>query len=289
MWLYWCLGSTVISGFTSIFMKKCSSNESKRLAIMGLFTYHSIMAIVSFLLKPDIVLKLDIVNLLSMLPGIIMQSIGFYCAISCVKYGKVAITSSIKKCNTVVIFLLGIVLLQEEFTLLQIIVSAILIILSILLAKPKNGLTSIDRKLERKSNLYAYGYVLFNGISKIFNKVYVTSFEDPLYVLFNYAIMIMIGIFIYCLITKKWDYINIRKIKEKKYFLLQSFTDTSSSIFSRFSMLEGDISVISVINASSIVITILASRLLLKEKMSWKKYAMMVGIFVCVLILTLIK
>lgn len=256
---------------------------------MGLFTYHSIMAIVSFLLKPDIVLKLDIVNLLSMLPGIIMQSIGFYCAISCVKYGKVAITSSIKKCNTVVIFLLGIVLLQEEFTLLQIIVSAILIILSILLAKPKNGLTSIDRKLERKSNLYAYGYVLFNGISKIFNKVYVTSFEDPLYVLFNYAIIIMIGIFIYCLITKKWDYINIRKIKEKKYFLLQSFTDTSSSIFSRFSMLEGDISVISVINASSIVITILASRLLLKEKMSWKKYAMMVGIFVCVLILTLIK
>lgn len=45
MWLYWCLLSTVISGFTSIAMKKCSNNEQKRLAIMGLFSYHSIMII----------------------------------------------------------------------------------------------------------------------------------------------------------------------------------------------------------------------------------------------------
>ena len=27
MWLYWCLLSTIISGFTSIAMKKCSNNE----------------------------------------------------------------------------------------------------------------------------------------------------------------------------------------------------------------------------------------------------------------------
>lgn len=289
MWLYWCLLSTVISGFTPIAMKKCSNNEQKRLSIMGLFSYHFIMIIVSLVTNPEFILNLNLIHILKMLPGASMQAIGFYCAFSCTKYGKVAITSSIKKCNTVVIFMLGIIVLKEDFTILQIIISATLIFLSIMLAKSKKDKTVIDKKLERKSILYAYGYVLFNGISKILNKVYVTSFENPLYVIFNYAIITIIGVLIYCTITKKWNYIDIRKINGKRYFLLQSLTDTSSSIFSRFSMLNGNISVISVINTSSIVITVLASRFILKEKITWKKYLMILGIFICVLILSLIK
>lgn len=289
MWLYWCLLSTFISGFTSIAMKKCSNNEQKRLAIMGLFSYHFIMLAVSLVTNPEFILNLNLIHILEMLPGATMQAIGFYCAFSCAKYGKVAITSSIKRCNTVVIFILGIMVLREDFAIVQIIISAILIFLSIMLAKSKNDKTVIDKKLERKSILYAYGYVLFNGISKILNKVYVTNFENPLYVIFNYAIITIMGVLIYCIITKKWEYIDIRNINGKKYFLLQSLTDASSSIFSRFSMLDGNISVISVINTSSIVITVLASRFILKEKITWKKYLMILGIFICVLILSLIK
>lgn len=88
-----------------------------------------------------------------------------------------------------------------------------------MLAKQKNNTTAIEKKLERKSILYAYGYVLCNGISKVLNKVYVTNFENPLYVIFNYAIVTIIGVVIYCILTKNWDYIDIRKIKAKRYFL----------------------------------------------------------------------
>ena len=238
MWLYWCLLSTVVSGFTSIAMKKCSNNEQKRLAIMGLFSYHGIMIIISLIINPKFILDLKVIDILEMLPGAIMQAMGFYCAFSCVKYGKVAITSSIKKCNTVVIFLLGIIMLKEDFTILQIVISVTLVILSIMLAKPKKDTTVIEKRLERKSILYAYGYVLCNGISKVLNKVYVTNFENPLYVIFNYAIITIIGVLIYCMVTQKWEYIDIRKIKAKRYFLLQSLTDDSSSIFSRFYMLD---------------------------------------------------
>lgn len=289
MWLYWCLLSTIISGFTSIAMKKCSNNEQKRLAIMGLFFYHCIMILVSLVIHLEFILSLNLIHMLKILPGATMQAIGFYCAFSCVKYGKVAITSSIKKCNTVVIFLLGIIILKEDFTILQIIISVVLIFLSIILAKSKNDKTVIDKKLERKSILYAYGYVLFNGISKILNKVYVTTFGNPLYVIFNYAIITITGVLIYCTVTRKWEYIDIRNINSKRYFLLQSLTDASSSIFSRFSMLDGNISVISVINTSSIVITVLASRFILKEKITWKKYLIILGIFICVLILSIIN
>ena len=110
MWLYWCLLSTVISGFTSIALKKCSNNEPKRIVIVGLLSYHSIMVLISLITNPEFITKLNIADMINMLPGIVMQSIGFYCMISATKFGKVAITSSIQKSKVVVTFLLGIII-----------------------------------------------------------------------------------------------------------------------------------------------------------------------------------
>ena len=287
MWLYFCLLSTIISGFTAIALKKCSNNEPKRIAIMGLLSYHSIMILVSIVTHPEFITRLNFIDMLKMLPGVLMQSIGFYCLIASLKYGKVSITTSIQKAKVVVTFLLGIIILKENCTILQMVISIILVVLSILVARDKNNIT--DRKLEKKAIMYSWGFVLFNGVSSFINKIYVTEFQSPLYVLFNYAIIIMIGIFIYCLITKQWNYIDIRKINAKKFFILQSILDASSSIFDRFALLDGNVSVISVISTSSIVVTILASRFILKEKVSWKKYLMILGIFICVLTLAFIN
>ena len=82
--------------------------------------------------------------------------------------------------------------------------------------------------------------------------------------------------------------IDIRKINNKKYFILQSLLDVSSSIFNRFSLLDGNVSITSVINSSSIVITLIAARFILKEKLSWQKYIMIFGITICVFILAIL-
>ena len=100
--------------------------------------------------------------------------------------------------------------------------------------------------------------------------------------------MIIIGILVYCLITKQWNYIDIRKINSKKYFILQSLLDATSSIFDRFALVNGNVSTISVISTSSIVVTLLASRIILKEKITFKKYLMILGIFACVLALAIL-
>lgn len=290
MWLYYCLLSTVISGCTSIAMKKCSNNDPKRVALMGLICYHFIMIVVSLTSNPEFILKLNLMDMIKMIPGIVMQTIGFYCCISAVKYGKVAITSSIQKSKVVVTFLLGIIILKENCTLLQLVVSALLVILSIMVAINKdNESNKIDKNLERKAIFYSYGFVFFNGVSNFINKIYVNEFQSPLYVVFNYAIINIVFVLIYCLITKQWSYIDFRKINSKKYFVLQSLLDSSSSIFNRFALLQGEVSVISVIDTSSIVVTILASRFILKEKITLKKYIMIAGIFICVFVLALIK
>ena len=290
MWLYWCLLSTIIGGFTSVALKKCSNNEPKRIALMGLLSYHLIMIVVSMITNLEFITKLNVADMINMFPGILMQSIGFYCMISATKYGKVAITSSITKARVVVTFLLGIIILKENCTLLQLLVSIILVVLSIMVAKNKNDIRNkIDKKLEQKAIMYSYGFVLFNGISSFFNKIYVTEYQNPMYVVFNYAVIIIIGLFIYCLLTRNWNYLDIRKINAKRFFLLQGLLDASSSIFDRFALLDGNVSIISVISTSSIIVTVLASRFILKEKVTLKKYLMILGIFICVLILALIK
>lgn len=289
MWLYYCLLSTVIWGFVAIAIKKCANNEPKRIAIMGMLLYHCMMIAVILVMSPQIIVSLNLLDMMKLLPGIIIQSMGFYCAISAIKYGKVAITSAIQKTQVIVTFLLGIILLGEKFTILQLIISGILVTLSILLAKEKNSEEIIDKKARQKAIQYSWGVVLFYGISDFMNKIYITEFQSPLYVTFNYAVIVLIGIFIYCCITKKWDYIDIRQIKAKTYLIIQSLLDVSSSIFNRFALLEGNVSVVSVISTSSIMITILASRWILKEKISAKKYGMMIGIFICVLMLACIE
>lgn len=281
--------STVIWGFVAIAIKKCSNNEPKRIAIMGMLIYHCTMILVSLIINPQIIEKLNFIDIIKMSPGIVIQSIGFYCSISAIKYGKVAITSSIQRTQVIVTFLLGILILKEKFTILQLIISGILVTLSIMIAiDKKNDEEKINKKAKQKAIMYSWGVVLFYGISDFINKIYITEYQSPLYVMFNYAIIIIIGIFAYCLITKNLNYIDIRKINNKGYFVLQSLLDVSSSIFNRFALLDGKVSIVSVISTSSIIITMLASRLILKEKISWKKYLMILGIFICVLVLSFI-
>lgn len=289
MWLYYCLLSTVIWGFVAIAIKKCSNNEPKRIAIIGMLIYHCAMILISLIINSQIIASINVIDMIKMLPGIIIQSVGFYCSISAIKYGKVAITSSIQRTQVIVTFLLGILILKEQFTILQLIISGILVTLSIMIARDKkNDEEEINKKAKQKAIMYSWGVVLFYGISDFINKIYITEYQSPLYVMFNYAIIIVIGIFAYCLITKNWNYIDIKKINNKGYFVLQSVLDVSSSIFNRFALLDGNVSIVSVISTSSIIITILASRLILKEKISWKKYLMILGIFMCVLVLSCI-
>ena len=53
--------------------------------------------------------------------------------------------------------------------------------------------------------------------------------------MFNYVTIIIIGIFA---ITKKWNYIDIRKINSKGYFILQLLLDVYSLIFNSFALLD---------------------------------------------------
>lgn len=286
MWLYLSLTSAILSGFTAIVMKKCSKdNLSIRLSLIGMLISNIAYVIIGAC-TTDVIENFSVYNLIKIAPLSIIQSIGYICAILSVKYAAVSTVSPIRKGNTIVTLVLGILILKDTFTIMKLLVSGILILLTILLAKSQK--TEVDIS-ENKGIIYAYGFVLFNGISGFLNKVYINIFETPLVVVFYYGLVTIIGVVLYCLITNKWDYINIKKVNHKGLFLLHSALDLGANLCSRFSLVSGQVSTVSVITSSSIVITILASRFILKEKISWKKYLMIIGVYLCIILLALIK
>lgn len=286
MWLYLSLISAIFTGFTVIVMKKCSKdNLSIRLSLLGLLIGNIAYVIIGAL-STDVIKNFDIWNLIKIAPLSIIQSIGYICAILSVKYASVSTVSPIRKGNTVITLLLGVLILKDKFTLLQLIASTILIILTILLSKKQKDTSSIQ---ESKGILYAYGFVLFNGIAGFLNKVYINIFGNPLIVVFYYGLVIVLGVILYCLIAKKWNYINLKQVNYKGLFLFHAVLDLGANLCSRFSLINGQVSTVSVITSSSIVITILASKFILKEEITWKKYLMIIGVFICVITLAISK
>lgn len=286
MWLYLSLISAIFTGFTVIVMKKCSKdNLSIRLSLLGLLIGNIAYVIIGAL-STDVIKNFDIWNLIKIAPLSIIQSIGYICAILSVKYASVSTVSPIRKGNTVITLLLGVLILKDKFTLLQLIASTILIILTILLSKKQKDTSSIQ---ESKGILYAYGFVLFNGIAGFLNKVYINIFGNPLIVVFYYGLVIVLGVILYCLIAKKWNYINLKQVNYKGLFLFHAVLDLGANLCSRFSLINGQVSTVSVITSSSIVITILVSKFILKEEITWKKYLMIIGVFICVITLAISK
>lgn len=287
MWLYLCLISTIVSGFMPLVMKKSSlKNDSKTIAISGLFIANLVYVIISICTTPSIISNFEGANLIKILPLSITHAIGYVCAILALKYGTVSTTSPIKKGNAVVTLLLGILVLKDGWNYVTIFVSFLLILLTILIAK---GDKKENTKTDIRGIIAAFGFVLANGTAGFLNKVYINVFENPMIMNFYYGLSVVIFILGYCVITGKWKYINIKKIDTKKLFLLHSALDITASLLNRFSLVDGQVSVTSVIQSSSIIITILISRVILKEKISLKKYLMIFGVFICVLLLSFTK
>lgn len=92
---------------------------------------------------------------------------------------------------------------------------------------------------------------------------------------------------LYCIFTKSWKYLNIKKIN--KVYILYSYIlfDFVSNLSFRFCLMDGQVALAQPIHSSSIIITIIGSYFILNEKISKKKWLMIVGVIACVMLLAI--
>lgn len=284
MWIILCLLSAVTSGFASVIMKKCSkNNNAKSIALIGLFTSNISYIIISILFT-DVLTNFNITSFLQIAPLTICQMIGYICGILSVKYASVSTVIPIRKCNTIVTLILGILILHESIPILKLIISLILIILTILIVKEDKITSDKDSK---KGILFAWLFVLFNGVSSMLNKFYINVFLNPLVVTFYYSLFGVTIVTVYCFFTKSWKYINLRKINKVYILFGYILFDLVSNLSYRFCLMDGQVSLAQPIHASSIIVTVIGSYFILKEKISRKKWLMILGVIACVLALSI--
>lgn len=284
MWIFLCLLSAITAGFASLIMKKCSeNNNAKSIALIGMVTSHILYITVSIIFT-DVLKNFNPHTLFYIAPLTICQMIGYICGVLSIKYANISTVIPIRKCNTIVTLILGIIILNESIPVLKLIISFILIALTIAIVKEEKILNDNNSK---KGILFAWLFVLFNGISSMLNKFYINTFVNPLIVTFYYSLFGIIIISIYCMSTKGWKYFNVKKLNKSYILFCYILFDFISNLSYRFCLMDGQVSLAQPIHSSSIIVTIIGSYFLLHEKISKNKWFMILGVIICVLLLSI--
>lgn len=263
--------------------KSSKNNNSISIVLLGLIT-SNILYIITSIIFTDILQNFNIYNLIKILPLTIIQMIGYICGIASVKYASVSTVIPIRKCNTIVTLILGIFILKESIPVLKLIISLILIFLTILIVKEDKIKQDKDSK---KGIIFAWIFVIFNGISSMLNKYYINIFVNPLIVTFYYSLCGIFIVLVYCLISKKWKKLNLKKINNLNLLFTYILFDFVSNLTYRFCLMNVQVSIAQPIHSSSIIITIICSYFILHEKISWKKWLMILGVIICVILLSI--
>lgn len=289
MWFYFALLSTLIGGNFSVTMKKVTQkNKPKDITIIGLLYFHIIALVISLIGSPNLIGQFSLDIMIDLLPLIFTQSISFFCIINSLKRCSVYTNAMITPLRAVIPIVLGVLILNEEFNIGLLLVSMIMIILSTLIRR----IDIVDEE-HRSTNfrgiLYAYGFVIFNGIASFLGKIYVDKYKNPFLISYYFAIVIIVAIFTFCLITKKWNKINIFKVKDRRYFLLNSAIDSISTLFTRFSLINGPLSLTSLISSFSIVVGILGGVIFFKERISKMKILLCFLMTICIFLIAVMR
>lgn len=283
MWTLLCIISAITSGFASVIMKICSrNNNSRAVSLTGLVTINISYIIISIIFT-DVLYSFNLKSLIFVAPLTLCQMIGYICGILSVKYASVSTVIPIRNCNCVITLILGIIFLHESVPPIKLILSLALILLSILIVKEDKVKSDINGK---KGIIFAWLFVIFNGTSSMLNKYYINIFVNPLILTFYYSLFGILIITIYLIFTKNYKYINPFKLKNPFILYGYIFLDLISNLSFRYSLVDGKVSIAQTIHASSIVITLISSYIILKESISKKKWCMIIIITILVLALS---
>ena len=295
MWLPLVLIATIVTGITLVFAKQSSKlNGAYRTTIFWFFWHCLMMVIFIAIIRPEFILEFNIKDAINMLPLIIIQTLAFVFAIKALEYAKVSLVTPIQRVSVIVTIMIGVFFLNDQVTIVQLIISALLLGLVIMLGvsanKEKNG-----NKNLRLGMIYTFLSIPFLGATAALYKPYIDHFGDPLYVIFYTSLIAVIGLVIYLTIKKDWHLMGLSGLAAKWSLIIVVVLDFIAILAHRFSLVTGSVSVVAVITTASLVVTLLVSRIrvegkiVLGERLTAYQYLLITGVIVCVIILALIK
>ena len=277
MYIIYALLAALFSGLTSVFAKNGINNIDSLLAtflrtiVISLFIF--IILIFNNSLSNITVLSSK-TYLFILLSGI-SNTLLWICYFKALALGDVSKVTPIDKTSIILTLLLSYILLNEPITSIKV-VSMILILFGTFISTNK---TSTDYKESNKWILYAVLTAIFTSTTTILSKIGLDKrYTDTTTFLRTLVVMVILTIIV---ISKK-KYKTIKQITKKNllFIILSGLTTSLSWLFYFKALSIGEASIVFPIEKLSLVVSIIFSKIFLKEHLSKKQ---LLGIIIIII------
>ncbi len=277
MYIIYALLAALFSGLTSVFAKNGINNIDSLLAtflrtiVISLFIF--IILIFNNSLSNITVLSSK-TYLFILLSGI-SNTLLWICYFKALALGDVSKVTPIDKTSIILTLLLSYILLHEPITSIKV-VSMILILSGTFISINK---TSTDYKESNKWILYAVLTAIFTSTTTILSKIGLDKrYTDTTTFLRTLVVMVILTIIV---ISKK-KYKTIKQITKKNllFIILSGLTTSLSWLFYFKALSIGEASIVFPIEKLSLVVSIIFSKIFLKEHLSKKQ---LLGIIIIII------
>lgn len=285
MWVMYALFSSFFAGITSILakcgIKKTDSNVATaiRTTVVLIFSWIMVMITGTF----SEIKYLDFKTLFFLVLSGFATGASWLCYFKALQLGDVNKVVPIDKSSTVFTIILAILFLHEPFTLQK--VFAILAIgIGTLLMITK---TNQDKGKESKKNgwiLYAILSAVFASATAILGKIGISQIDSNLGTAIRTSVVLIMAWLMVC-VTNKQNEVKKVETRELLFIVLSGFATGASWLCYYRALQDGLTSVVVSIDKSSILVTILFSSIVFKEKLSKKAFIGLIFILLGTLLL----
>lgn len=288
MWLLFATITVLLWGTSETIFKKVSTIEKH--SVLKLISFNGIIlgiCAILFMLITRTEINLNI--LITYLPVALIYIASMFCTYKAMTLVKVSILSPLQNSSCAITTILCIFLLKQEVGIPQIIAIALIIICMILLSINKDEvlrLESGDKEADKKNAKRAYllylkgiafalGYWFLDGIGSFMDDYTLEANLSAEQVIIAYSFIYgIIGVICAIIVKIKDRDYKYTKVKENKLKLLGTLVETAGQYTYIYAFAFGDAALASPYIAAYSVVTVILSRIFLKEKLSKKQYVL---------------
>lgn len=269
MWIIFAFGSALFAGLTSILakcgIKNTDSNVATALRTIIVLIFSWIMVFISK--SQSTLYNINTKTLIFLILSGMTTGASWLCYFKALQIGDVNKVTPIDKSSTILTMLMAFIFLGEEITFIKGISMILIGIGTYLMIIKKENVT-----VENKSNawlIYALGSAIFASLTSILGKVGIENIDSTLGTAIR-TIIVLIMAWIVVFVTKKQN--TIRDIDKNSWiFLFLSGIATGGSWLCYYRALQmGPASIVVPIDKLSILVTIVFSYIVFKEKLNKK-------------------
>ncbi|MBO5237936.1 MAG: EamA family transporter [Lachnospiraceae bacterium] len=285
MWIICAFGSALFAGITSILakcgMKNVNSNVATALRTIVVLLFSWLLVFIKG--TQSTIGTIDGRTFLFLILSGLATGASWLCYFRALQLGDVNKVTPIDKSSTILTMLLAMLFLHEEITIIKIISMLFIGIGTYLMIEKKE--TIVKEGITSKSwFFYAIASAVFASLTSILGKVGMENIDSTLGTAIR-TIVVLVMAWVVVFVTKTQS--TIRDLDKRNWiFLLLSGLATGASWLCYYRALQtGPASVVVPIDKLSILITILFSWLVFKEKLNLKSGIGLVGIVAGTLLL----